>query len=593
MKDSPPSPTDSPAGGEYVVVARRYRPQAFDELIGQEHVARALKGAIESDRVGHAYLFTGARGVGKTSAARILAKALDCVHGPTTTPCGECDICEGVAQGNDIDVIEIDGASNNGVDEVRALRQNAIVRPSRARYKIYIIDEVHMLSKSAFNALLKTLEEPPEHVKFIFATTEANKIPITILSRCQRYDFAGIEVTAIHKRLAQIAEIEGVEVESDALQIIAMRAAGSMRDSQSLLEQLLSTGSRKITSVDVTGLLGLAPAARLSRLVEPLVERNAAAALAELDAAIAEGAEVGQLIDQLLGYFRDVMTQAVGCSENQLLYALPAQREEIRSVAQRLGIQTLLAVSQVLDQTAARLRVSTQVRTLAEMAIVRICHLQDLDEIAMLVEQLRTGEVPASPASSPPQQRPLPAAPAKKNDLADAAAMQHRPLAGSMPAAQATPTPPQSDPRPEAGAAADAAVKLDEHSAAETWQRLREALNGAVAELDMATKVSADGQGRLVVSFPESQKFNRDRCQRPVNLSRIEAALCEVLGGRTGLILTTHDDPAGAPAAQAAQRPSPKKQQADAAAEPFVQRAVELFDADPGRLRYIAPAGEN
>jgi DNA polymerase III gamma/tau subunit len=300
----------------------------------------------------------------------------------------------------------------------------------------------------------------------------------------------------------------------------------------------------------------------------------------------------------LLGYFRDVMTQAVGCSENQLLYALPAQREEIRSVAQRLGIQTLLAVSQVLDQTAARLRVSTQVRTLAEMAIVRICHLQDLDEIAMLVEQLRTGEVAVAPASSPQQQRPMPAAPAKKNDLADANSLQPRPPAGGMPAAQATPTPPPSDPRPEAGAAmraaptAESIVKLNDHTAAETWQRLREALGGAVAELDMATKITADGQGRLVVSFPESQKFNRDRCQRPANLSRIEAALCEVLGGRTGLILTTHNDPAGAPAAQATQRPSPKKQQADAAAEPFVQRAVELFDADPGRLRYVAPIGE-
>jgi DNA polymerase-3 subunit gamma/tau len=596
---SPSSSSDASPGGEYVVVARRYRPQAFDELIGQEHVARALKGAIESDRVGHAYLFTGARGVGKTSAARILAKALNCAQGTSPYPCGECEICQSVASGDDVDVLEFDGASNRGIDEIRQIRQNVAVRPARARFKIYIIDEVHMLTKEAFNALLKTLEEPPEHVKFIFATTEANKIPITILSRCQRYDFAGIEATAIHKRLAQIAEIEGVEVESDALQIIAMRAAGSMRDSQSLLEQLLSTGSRKITSVDVTGLLGLAPAARLSRLVEPLVERNAAAALAELDAAIAEGAEVGQLIDQLLGYFRDVMTQAVGCSENQLLYALPAQREEIRSVAQRLGIQTLLAVSQVLDQTAARLRVSTQVRTLAEMAIVRICHLQDLDEIAMLVEQLRTGEVAAAPVAEAKTQAGGTNAPAKKNDLADANGLQPRPLAGGIREAQATPPPPQSDPRPEAGAAIqqapspEAAIKLDEHSAADAWQRLREALNGAVAELDMATKITADGQGRLVVSFPESQKFNRDRCQRPANLSRIEAALCDIVGGRTGLILTTHGDPAGAPAVQAAQRPSPKKQQADAAAEPFVQRAVELFDADPGRLRYIAPTGEN
>ncbi len=360
--------------------------------------------------MGHAYLFTGARGVGKTSAARILAKALNCEHGPTPTPCDQCEICQSVAGGDDVDVLEIDGASNRGIDEIRQLRQNVAVRPSRARFKIYIIDEVHMLTKEAFNALLKTLEEPPEHVKFIFATTEPNKIPITILSRCQRFDFAGIAASSIQARLAEIAAAEGVEAEPDALAIIAMRAAGSMRDSQSLLEQLLSTGSRSVTAANVSELLGLAPAARLSRLVELLAERNAPAALAELDAAIADGAEVGQLVDQLLGYFRDAMTQAVGCSDSQMLYALPGQRDDIRGIAERLGVETLLAISQVLDQTAARMRISTQVRTLAEMAVVRICHLQNLDDIAALVEQLKGGA--AAPATT---------APAKKNAVVDRA----------------------------------------------------------------------------------------------------------------------------------------------------------------------------
>src|SRR5579863_4283288 len=188
---------ESDRASDYVVVARRYRPQSFAELVGQQHVAQALAGAIASNRVGHAYLFTGARGVGKTSSARILAKALNCVHGPTSTPCNQCDICRSVSTGDDVDVLEIDGASNRGIDEMRQLRQNVNVRPSRARFKIYIIDEVHMLTKEAFNALLKTLEEPPEHVKFIFCTTEPEKIPVTILSRCQRYDFAGISTEAI------------------------------------------------------------------------------------------------------------------------------------------------------------------------------------------------------------------------------------------------------------------------------------------------------------------------------------------------------------------------------------------------------------
>ncbi|MBL9164358.1 MAG: DNA polymerase III subunit gamma/tau [Planctomycetaceae bacterium] len=621
MNESLPS-SNADAGGEYMVVARRYRPQAFDELVGQEHVAKALKGAIESDRVGHAYLFTGARGVGKTSSARILAKALNCERGTSPYPCGECEVCQSIASGDDVDVLEIDGASNRGIDEIRQLRQNVAVRPARARFKIYIIDEVHMLTKEAFNALLKTLEEPPEHVKFIFATTEANKIPITILSRCQRYDFAGIEPTAIHKRLAEIAVNEGVDVESDALQIIAMRAAGSMRDSQSLLEQLLSTGSKQITAKDVTELLGLAPAARLSRLVEPLVNRDAAAALAELDAAITEGAEVGQLVDQLLGYFRDAMTQAVGCQASQLLYALPTQREEILSVGQRLGIQTLLAIAQVLDQTAARLRVSTQVRTLAEMALVRICHLQDLDEISALIEQLKGGEaLPARPASVSAA-----AISAKKNEIASAkpqeAEVRLQPPAQPGDGAPGNVDRPASSnaaekyPPAEPGAGGQAEVSraarlvaeatrpdanrasaghgpalIDPTAAEGVWRRALECVTGFVAEFAAtATKISADAQGRLVASFPESQKFNRDTCLRPANLSKLEGALEQVCGERVLLTLTTHPDPAGAAAIAAAPaRPNPKQQQADAAADPFVKRAVELFDADADRLRYVAP----
>src|SRR5262245_56196524 len=221
---------------EYTVLARRYRPQQFADLVGQEAVAQVLINALESNRVAHAYLFTGARGVGKTSTARILAKCLNCVKGPTTTPCNECDLCLSIAAGEDIDVLEIDGASNRGIDEVREIRQNVQYRPGRARYKIYIIDEVHMLTPPAFNALLKTLEEPPAHVKFIFATTEAQKIPVTILSRCQRFDFSGIGVGQIKERLRAIVDREGMLADDEALEMVARRAGGSMRDAQSLLD---------------------------------------------------------------------------------------------------------------------------------------------------------------------------------------------------------------------------------------------------------------------------------------------------------------------------------------------------------------------
>ena len=278
----PNSDPHSEPAASYVVVARRYRPQGFGELIGQEHVAQALSNAIATNRVGHAYLFTGARGTGKTSTARIFAKALNCINGPTADPCNRCDSCQSISTGDDVDVLEIDGASNRGIDDIRGLRQNVNVRPSRSRFKIYIIDEVHMLSREAFNALLKTLEEPPDHVKFIFCTTEATKIPVTILSRCQRFDFAGISTRSIFDRLKQIIEAEGVQAEDEALEVLARRAAGSMRDSQSLLEQLLSFASQRITVADVHGMLGTAGDQRLTAIVKHLVERNAAAALDEL-----------------------------------------------------------------------------------------------------------------------------------------------------------------------------------------------------------------------------------------------------------------------------------------------------------------------
>ncbi len=401
MPDSLPTadarePSATPAR-QYIVVARRYRPQAFGELLGQEHVARALSNAISTSRVGHAYLFTGARGTGKTSTARILAKALNCQTGPTAEPCNQCDICRSISAGDDVDVLEIDGASNRGIDEIRQLRQNVNVRPSRARFKIYIIDEVHMLTREAFNALLKTLEEPPEHVKFIFCTTEPSKIPITILSRCQRFDFAGISSASIAKRLAQIVEAEGVSAEAEALEVLARRAAGSMRDSQSLLEQLLAFAPERITVADVHGMLGSAGDERLGHVVGHLVDRNAAAALAELDTAVGEGVDVGLLLEQLLAYLRDCMVAAVGAPADTFLSVALSSREQIVESARRWGLEAILAAMQILDQTLSRMRYSTQGRILAELALVRICQLDDLVELPSLIAQLQGSGSPGVP----------------------------------------------------------------------------------------------------------------------------------------------------------------------------------------------------
>src|SRR4051812_287671 len=554
MNESSPAASDATStDSRYTVIARRYRPQSFEELVGQEHVARALQQAIASGRVGHAYLFTGARGVGKTSAARILAKALNCVHGPTPTPCNECDVCLRVTAGDDVDVLEIDGASNRGIDEIRQLRQNVAVRPSRVRYKIYIIDEVHMLTKEAFNALLKTLEEPPEHVKFIFATTEPQKIPITILSRCQRFDFAGVSSAAIQARLAQIATAEGVVVEPEALQILASRAAGSMRDSQSLLEQLLALGHERISAADVNHLLGIAPAERLSGLVRHLMARNASAALAELDATIQSGVEVGLLLDQLVGYFRDVMTTAVGCSPDQMLYALPSQAAEVAEIGRQLGLPTVLAIGQILDHTGARLRVSMHARTLVEMAIVRICQLGELEDLAALVAELRGTAGDASSKATPESR-----------------------TAGSL----------------RAGFQAQVDVKKNDEP--------RPAMRGMTvatppSSLETSSPINATKQANATSAASE-EMIRREDAAHPVEVPAAEAnGISEPPVERESVLAQFKQAMAnGGPSKSEAPPPrvSRREQLAQVAEQPIVRRAMELFDVAPDKIRYTPPEGE-
>jgi len=375
------------AAPAYQVVARRYRPQRFDELIGQEHVARGLAGAIEHGRIGHAYLFTGARGVGKTSAARIFAKALQCAAGPATEPCNACDPCRDIAAGQDVDVVEIDAASNRGVDEIRQLRQNVAVRPARGRFKVYIIDEVHMLTREAFNALLKTLEEPPGHVKFVLCTTEPDKLPITILSRCQRFDFTIVAPGPIARRLAQIVEAEGADVAPAALELIARRAAGSMRDSQSLLEQLLGSSSGPVGVDEVHALIGTGREERVGEIVAAIAGRDAPAALAALDAAVQAGADPGGVLDQLVAALRDCLLASVGCGP-EVMTQPAGLGVDLAAIGSSLGTATALAMLQVLDQSLARMNVSSHAGVLAEMAIVRLATLEDLDSLAASVERI-------------------------------------------------------------------------------------------------------------------------------------------------------------------------------------------------------------
>ncbi|GAB5404272.1 MAG: DNA polymerase III subunit gamma/tau [Aureliella sp.] len=399
------------SGNSYTVVARRYRPKTFDELIGQGHIAQALGKAIETGRVGHAYLFTGARGVGKTSTARIFAKVLNTQKG-TPDDLAE-EIAAAIDAGEDMDTIEIDGASNRGIEEIRQLRANVNVRPSRARFKIYIIDEVHMLTNQAFNALLKTLEEPPAHVKFIFCTTDPDKIPITVLSRCQRFDFAPVKFEAIHKRLEEIAKAEGFTADSDAIGLLARRAAGSMRDSQSLLEQVMSFSSEHITLEQVNALLGTADEGRLIELVDALRASDALASLQVVEAAIQGGSDPGQLAEQLLNYLRDIMAVGVGGSPDILKIANPAGHENLKAVADSWGVQTVLSAIQILDESLVRMRASVSATTLLEVALVQICQLESLASIPAMLEAITAAGVGGrgpekknlTPSRTPPNTR--------------------------------------------------------------------------------------------------------------------------------------------------------------------------------------------
>ncbi|CAN5552855.1 hypothetical protein BH11PLA2_BH11PLA2_05610 [soil metagenome] len=392
--------TDDAPKAEYTVVARRYRPQQLADLIGQEHVASALTNALTSGRIAHAYLFTGARGTGKTSTARILAKCLNCEKGPTPTPCDKCDICLGIISGDDVDVLEIDGASNNKVEEVRDLRQNVGFRPTRARYKIYIIDEVHMLSTGAFNALLKTLEEPPSHVKFIFATTEVQKLPITILSRCQRFDFAHVSVKKLFDHLKTVVQKEGLQAEDDALHIIARRAAGSVRDSQSLLDQLLSFADGTLTADVIHTLLGTAGDERVAELATAILAKDAKGALGILQSYADRGLQMGELIDQLIDYWRGLMLLLSAGPEFADLPGTPSFQEKLKASAKGLDLDTVLAGLDVLTTTKSRTRGSSHVNTLLEMAVIRLSRLEELVSVAGLMTAAANGQTVAVSARS-------------------------------------------------------------------------------------------------------------------------------------------------------------------------------------------------
>ncbi len=581
---------------QYTVLARRFRPQNFSEVVGQEMVAKALQNAICADRVAHAYLFTGARGVGKTSMARILAKALNCPNSQDGIPCGDCEVCQNIAVGSDIDVLEIDGASNRGIDDIRSLRANVNVRSMRSQYKIYIIDEVHMLTKEAFNALLKTLEEPPPNVKFIFCTTEPNKLPDTILSRCQRFDFGYIEESSICNRLKQIAELEKVEVDESAIQLVARRAGGSMRDSQSIFDQLLSFGDSHLTAESVHRILGTASDERLIELIDALIDRKQDVALSLFESALNTGVQLNEFVDQLLNYLRDLSVVATGADQVTLLAISEINRSSLQKQTQIWGIQTCLAAFQILNEARNKMFRASHGRALVELALIRISLLEDLDQLCAMLTN--GGQIPALP--SRPQPAPQPQA-----------SMQN-----AVPAPEVN-TSTQIEPPPQKKIEKKTEINsVVTQNSIETTTSTAELIpfragveslllaqliefNGDLIKdsLKGVESIAISGPKQLDLQFSKSYNFSKQYCERPEIMVKLEGSLEKLTGERIKIRLL-ESKASSEKTTENQSNPSQAKKRVEQrdlspVSDDFLQEALAVFNATSVRVSVLNKQAED
>jgi DNA polymerase-3 subunit gamma/tau len=557
----------------YQVFARKYRPQVFDDVLGQDHVIRTLKNAIQQQRLAHAYLFVGPRGTGKTSTARILAKAVNCVHGPTITPCGVCDSCREISQGISLDVLEIDGASNNSVDQIRELRDNVRFAP-RGKFKVYIIDEVHMLTQQAFNALLKTLEEPPAHVIFIFATTEPHKVLPTILSRCQRFDLRRIPALTIAKHLGFIAAKEEVRLDQDAAAAIAIAAEGGLRDAESMLDQLVAFCGNTIREEQVLEVFGLTAEHIVANLTRAILSQTPADALAIVHQQAEAGKDLTKLLGDLLAFFR-----------NLLIYKIDPQslREEIsdhaRAALEELVLvvdtKRLLRLIEGTSEVEATIKWTSNKKLHLEIALIRA--IQTLSEVSLenvidALENLRgaSGSDPVKGLNI------VPAGEAKAIKEPNREITVTTQIAATVTAIEKSERAEPKETVNQTSESTTEAIALDESA----WPRILETIRARrpliVSWLEPATPFYPE-RGTLKLLFPRDQSIAVESLSRPNNRKILEDVASEMLGGRWKLEFELRDQ---LPARTKYEPLQPAKPTEVFKNDPMIQKALEIFKAE-------------
>ncbi len=532
----------------YQVLARKWRPQVFDDVVGQGHITRTLQNAITTNRLAHAFLFSGPRGVGKTTTARILAKALNCAQGPTPTPCGACDSCLETAAGTSVDVIEIDGASNRGIEHIRELREAVKYAPVGGKYKVYVIDEVHMLTNEAFNALLKTLEEPPPHVTFIFATTEPQKVPATIHSRCQRYGFKRISLNEIIVKLREIAGKEGMTISDQGLGMIARAAEGSMRDSQSLLDQAVSYSGMTIKDEDLQTILGAVSQNILTRFTAGLLARDTSGLLKQVDGLLEQGQDMRQFLAGVVEHVRNLIVAKIAADPGQIIELPAADVDMVKQQAAGTDLERLLMLFDSLSKTLEEMRWSPHQRFTLEIGLVKAGSLAPLKPLAEVLEHMKTLEA-RLPAGAGRGTKPA------------AEAVRETPAGYSS-----SKTPAQ--PQPPAPVGAGIAPGDSWSSVVAAVKAKRPSLASVLAHSRLLER-TGDG---LVIGITGT-RFQMDLVEKNENRSIIEQIAAEALnaGVRIQFQLLAEDKKQGAKAA------APKKK-TPAEHDPLVQDALKIFD---------------